>query len=86
MFGKSNNNLFNFIVIINRFTNPLSESVTDSKYVLNVLAVLLFSKTILSFSINANLEPPCESFEKPFLPDNCNTYNMNDNNNYTNER
>ena len=37
-----------------------SESVTDSKYVLKVLAILLFSETILSFSINVILEPLCK--------------------------
>ena len=43
---------------------------TDLKYVLNVLAILLFSETILSFSINAILEPPCEClFEKYVLQD-----------------
>ena len=42
-----------------------SGSVTDSKYVLKVLAILLFSEIILSFSINVILEPPCEClFEK----------------------
>ena len=33
---------------------------TDSKYVLNVLAILFFSKIILLFSINVILETPCE--------------------------
>ena len=51
-----------------------SKSVTNSKYVLKVLGILCFlrqfyhfqfSETILSFSINAILEPPSESlFEK----------------------
>ena len=41
-----------------------SKSGTNSKYVLKVLAIL-FSETILSFSINVILEPPCEClFEK----------------------
>ena len=38
----------------------LSESVTDSEYMLKVLAILWFSETILSFSINVILEPLCE--------------------------
>ena len=36
------------------------ESVTDSKYVLKVLAILGFSETILLFSINVILELPCK--------------------------
>ena len=38
---------------------------TDSEYVLKVLAILFFSVSIQSFSINVILEPPYESlFEK----------------------
>ena len=69
MFGNFSYNLFNFIVTIaysqihpKRFT----ESVTDSKYALKVLVILLFSETILSFSINVILEPPCK-----YLFENC---------------
>ena len=62
MFGK-----FSY----NRFPNHSKRfraSVTDSKYVLNVLAILLFSQTILSFSINVILELPCQClFEKDGL-------------------
>ena len=43
-----------------------SESVTGSKYVLKVLAILWFSETILSFSINVILEPPCECLFKKY--------------------
>ena len=59
---KFSYNLFNFIVTINRFTNPLKniQTLTDPKYVLKLLAILLFSERILSFSINVILEPPCE--------------------------
>ena len=46
-------------------SKSFNESVTDSKYVLKVLAVLWFSETILSFSINVIFQPPCEClFEK----------------------
>ena len=42
-----------------------SVSVTDSKYILKVLAILWFLETVLSFSINVILETLCEClFEK----------------------
>ena len=54
MFGKFSYYLFNLIVTIHKFT------LTDSEFVLEVLAILLFSEKILSFSINVILEPPYE--------------------------
>ena len=52
IFGKFSYNLFNFIVTINRFTNPLKLRIKSFSY-------------FLSFSINVILEPPCKClFEK----------------------
>ena len=48
------------------YSKRFSDSTTDSKYILKVLAILWFSKTILSFSINVNLEPPCEFLFKNY--------------------
>ena len=46
-----------------------SESVTDLKYIVKVVAVFWFSETVLSLSVNVILEPPCEClFEKFGLP------------------
>ena len=65
VFGQFSYNLLNFIVTINRFTNPIKKIqwICDSKWVLK--AILLFSETILSFSINLIFKAPCEClFEK----------------------
>ena len=48
----------------------VNDSVTDSKYVLNVLAILLFLEIILSFLINVILEPPCECLFEKYQPKN----------------
>ena len=60
MSGKFGYYLFNLIVTIHRFT------VTDSEFVLKVLAILLFSEKILSFSINVILEPPYECLSEKY--------------------